>query len=64
MDDALRVRARQGAADMLTSYSDEKYVSDDYGRELSSAGNEGKFLFAYGANASAQKMWPCLYSLS
>jgi hypothetical protein len=27
----------QGAADMLTSYSDEKYVSDDYGRELSAA---------------------------
>jgi len=27
----------QGAADMLTSYSDEKYVSDEYGRELTSA---------------------------
>ena len=27
----------QGAADMLTSYSDKKYVSDEYGRELSSA---------------------------
>jgi hypothetical protein len=27
----------QGAADMLTSYSDKNYVSDEYGRELSSA---------------------------
>jgi len=27
----------QTAADMLTSYSDKKYVSDDYGRELSAA---------------------------
>jgi hypothetical protein len=27
----------QTAADMLTSYSDKKYVSDDYGRELSGA---------------------------
>jgi hypothetical protein len=27
----------QGAADMLMSYSDENYVSEDYGRELSSA---------------------------
>jgi hypothetical protein len=27
----------QGAADMLMSYSDESYVSDDYGRELSAA---------------------------
>src|SRR5688572_4890012 len=27
----------QGAADMLKSYSDENYVSEDYGRELSSA---------------------------
>lgn len=27
----------QAAAEMLTSYSDKKYVSDEYGRELSSA---------------------------
>ena len=27
----------QGAADMLMSYSDENYVSEDYGRELSAA---------------------------
>jgi hypothetical protein len=27
----------QAAADMLTSYSDKKYVSDEYGRELSAA---------------------------
>jgi hypothetical protein len=36
-DDAGFEQLWQGAADMLKSYSDENYVSDDYGRELTSA---------------------------
>src|SRR4029453_2680776 len=31
----------RGAADMLTSYSDDKFVSDEYARELSAARTQG-----------------------